>query len=58
MPKALSIAGIVVSVLVLILFTLDLASGLLGRANIVMNIAFILCSLGLGYVSWTTFKEQ
>ena len=59
MPKALCFAGMAVSALVLILFTLDLAVGIpLGRANIVMDIVFILCALGLGYSSWSTLQEQ
>ena len=58
MPKALCFAGIAVSVLVLVLFALDLALGILGRASMGMSIAFILSALGLGYLSWTTLKEQ
>ena len=59
MPKALSISGMVIAVLIFLLFVLDLALGFpFGRASMMMDIVFVLCSLGLGYLSWATFKEQ
>ena len=59
MPKALSISGMVIAVLIFLLFTLDLALGFpFQRSSMMMDIVFVLCSLGLGYLSWATFKEQ
>jgi positive regulator of sigma E activity len=62
MPKVLCMTGIVVSILVFFIFLLHLvipssfapASG----ASRMMDIVFILCAAGLGYLSWTTLKEQ
>ncbi len=62
MPKALCMAGMVISILILLLFVLDLAlPGTLApfkRASLMMDIGFILCAGGLGYLSWATFREQ
>ena len=60
MPKALCIAGMAISVILFILFAWDL-TGLFApfkRANMLMDIAFVLCSAGLAYLSWSTWKEQ
>ena len=59
MPKALSISGMVIAVLIFLLFVLDLALAFpFQRSSMMMDIVFVLCSLGLGYLSWATFKEQ
>ena len=59
MPKALSFVGIVVSALLLLVFGLDLAAGIPFKgANSMMNISFIVLSAALGYLSWTTLREQ
>ena len=62
MPKALCMAGMVISILILILFVLDLSLPAniapFKRANMVMDVGFILCAGGLGYLSWATFREQ
>ncbi len=65
MPKALCLIGLVFSVLVLLIFVADLVLGLLGNAlaplmgvNWIMDILFILASMGLALAAWTTFKEQ
>lgn len=59
MPKALSLVGIVVSALMLLVFGMDLAVGVPFRgANFTMSISFIVFSAILGYLSWTTFREQ
>jgi hypothetical protein len=55
MPKALALTGLVVSVLILILMLVDLAWT---RASLAMDIGFILCALGLGVLSYLTFREQ
>lgn len=59
MPKALSISGIVVAGLLLLMFGLDLALKIpFGRQSLMMDIGFVLSSLVLGYLSWTTYREQ
>ena len=59
MPKALSISGMVIAVLIFLLFVLDLALAFpFQRSSWIMDIVFVLCAAGLGYLSWTTFKEQ
>ena len=59
MPKALCMVGTVVAGLLLLVFGLDLALTIpFGRVSLTMDIGVVLCSLGLGYISWTTLKEQ
>jgi len=59
MPKALCIVGIVVAVLLLLVFGLDLAISFpFGRGSLVIDIAFLSCAAGLGWLGWTTLKEQ
>ena len=59
MPKALSISGMVIAVLIFLLFVLDLALKFpFQRSSMMMDIVFVLCSLGLGYLSWIVYKEQ
>jgi hypothetical protein len=59
MPKALCLVGTVVAVLLLLVFGFDLAIGFpFRRVSLPMDIGFLLCSLALGYASWTTLKEQ
>jgi hypothetical protein len=58
--------GIVISLLVAILFALDLILGFTGpvwaapfrSASVLMDVLFLLCAGGLGYLSWSTLKEQ
>jgi len=60
MPKALCIVGIVTAALVLLVFGLDLAIGLppFNKASMMMDVAFVVCAGILGYLSWTTLREQ
>jgi len=59
MPKALCILGLVISVLLLIIFGLDLAIGVpFGREAMVMNISFLIAAGLLGYISFVTMREQ
>jgi hypothetical protein len=59
MAKALCILGIAISALILIVFGLDLATGTpFNKANMLMDIGFVICSGVLGYLSWTTLREQ
>ena len=58
MPKALSIIGLTVSALVLLIFSLDMALGIpFQSASSTMDVGFIICSLVLGYLSWSTMRE-
>ena len=58
MAKGLTIISMVIAVLVLVLFSVDLAIKIpFRRANMVMDIVFVICALGLAYISWTTYKE-
>jgi hypothetical protein len=59
MSKALCLVGTVVTVLLLLVFGLDLALGFpFRRVSPTMDIGLLLCSVALGYASWTTLKEQ
>lgn len=59
MPKALCIVGMVVAALLLLVFGLDLAIKFpFGRASLVVDIAFLACAAGLGWLGWVTLKEQ
>ena len=65
MPKALCIIGMVVAVLSLLIFGLDLATSMLletgfpcNGVSMTMDIAFVIASGILGYLSWTTMREQ
>jgi hypothetical protein len=66
MPKALCIASMAISVLVLILFFSDLILGFTGMKSVapfksfsmLMDIVFILASAGWAALSWFTFREQ
>ncbi|MBN2022727.1 MAG: hypothetical protein JW809_08015 [Pirellulales bacterium] len=58
MSKALSILGIAVAVVLLLVFGLDLAAGVPFRgASMTMDIAFVLSSALLGYLSWSALRE-
>jgi hypothetical protein len=59
MPKALCILGTAISVLLLVLFGLDLATTFpFGREAAVMDVGFVIASGVLAYVSFTTMREQ
>ena len=59
MAKVLCIAGAVIAVLLVLIFGLDLALKIpFKRASIVMDIGFLVCAGLLGFISWTTLKEQ
>lgn len=58
MAKGLTIISMVIAVLVLLLFALDLAIKIpFSRASMPMDIVFVICAIGLGYISWSTYKE-
>lgn len=58
MPKALTIAGLVVSGCLLLLFGLDLALKVpFRRIDTGMDIGFVISAAILGYLSWTTYRD-
>jgi hypothetical protein len=59
MPKALCIIGIIIAVLMLLVFGLDAAiQQPFQRISLKMDLGCLVGSLVLGYISWTTLKEQ
>lgn len=58
MPKALSISGIVVALVVLLLFGLDLATSVPFGRRLGVDIGFVIAAATLGYLSWVAFREQ
>ena len=66
MPKVLCMTGMAIAALILLLFLFDLLVGVIGyeaiapfrSASKLMDILFIIGSAILGYLSWSTFKEQ
>jgi hypothetical protein len=61
MPKALCLTGLAIAAVLFLIFLVDLIPSPLSPfkgASKLMDIAFILCSLGLAWLSWTTWKEQ
>jgi hypothetical protein len=65
MPKALCLTGLVIAILVFLIFFLDLLFGMAGMlsfapfklSNVSMDVIFLLCAAGLGFLSWTSFRE-
>jgi hypothetical protein len=61
MPKALCISGMVIAALIFIIFLTDLVLPAswapFMKASRLMDIVFILCAIGLGYLSWATWKD-
>ena len=62
MPKILCISGIVVSLLVFLIFLLDLAAPVaiapFKKADWLMDVIFLFCSAILGFLSFMTLREQ
>lgn len=66
MPKVLCLTGMVISVLVFLIFIIDLIFGMSGMldlapfrlASVTMDVIFLVASGGLAYAAWTTFREQ
>ena len=59
MPKALSIMGMLVAILILLVFVLDLAISLpFGKANPTMDVCLILAGAMLLYLSFAAYREQ
>jgi hypothetical protein len=63
MPRLLCLGGLVVAGLVFLLFLVDLVMPFAGMGalfifrSILMDVAFIICSGILGYLSWSAFRE-
>ena len=58
MSKALCFSGIATAVILLILFTMDLVTGIpFQKADTLMDIVFLISSGGLGFVSWLTLRD-
>lgn len=58
MPKVLCLIGGAVAVLLLLLFGADLAIRYpFGRESLLMDIGTLVCSVMLGYVSWSTYRQ-
>lgn len=59
MPKVLCLTGMVIAILILVLFLLDLAVKFpFQRISSMMDVTFVLCAIGLGFISWSTLREQ
>ncbi len=59
MPKVLCMTGMVIAILILVLFLLDLAVAFpFKRISVFMDIMFVACAVGLGFLSWSTLREQ
>ncbi len=66
MAKGLCYAGMFIAGVVLLFFLIDLIAASVGLegvapfrgASILMDIMFVACAAGLGYLSWSTLKEQ
>jgi hypothetical protein len=51
--------GMVIAILILLLFLLDLAVKFpFQRISLWMDVVFVICAVGLGYISWSTLREQ
>lgn len=60
MARGLTISAIVVAILMLALFGLDLAIGApfnFKQHSKFLDIAFVICAVGIGYLGWTTWRE-
>ncbi len=64
MPKALSMSGMVVAILMALLFLGDLFLSLagigfpFGGASYTMDICMAVAAAVLGYMSWTAYREE
>lgn len=59
MAKAFTIIGMVFSLILLLIFGLDLGLGVpFEGANTTMDIGFVVSALILGYLSFNAFREQ
>ena len=58
MSKALCYTGIATALVLLALFAMDLALGYpFNKADVLMDIVFLVSSGGLAFISWLTLRE-
>ena len=58
MPKAMTFGGMAVAGLTFLLFGLDLVAKFpFGRANVMIDIGFVICAGILGYLSWSAYRD-
>jgi len=48
----------VTAALLLIIFGLDIAVGFLRIESVIVDVSFLIAAGLLGYMSWTTYREQ
>jgi hypothetical protein len=54
----MTFGGMAVAGLTFLLFGLDLAVGFpFGRANMLIDIGFVICAGILGYLSWSAYRD-
>jgi NADH:ubiquinone oxidoreductase subunit 6 (subunit J) len=59
MTKALIYSGYVVAALLVLIFGMDLATGIpFKRSGVPWDVGAIICALLLVYLSWSTMREQ
>ncbi|MDO4569899.1 MAG: hypothetical protein Q4D38_05925 [Planctomycetia bacterium] len=59
MNKSLCLVGMVLSILILLVFVIDISVGIpFGRHSIVLDVVFILLCLGTAWQGWTTYRAQ
>lgn len=59
MSKILCIVGMVIAALVFLIFLVDIIVGIpFAKRSIPMDVTFIIVSLLLAWMSWSTYKEQ
>ena len=67
MPKVLCLVGMVISILVFLIFLIDLLFGMsegtlemapFRGASVMMDVIFLVASAGVAYAAWVTFREQ
>ena len=59
MPKVLCLTGMVIAISILFVCRLDLAVKFpFQRINTTMDVVFLVCAVILGYLSWSTLREQ
>jgi hypothetical protein len=59
MSKAMTIFGMVIAGLLALIFALDMALGIpFGTASWAMDIGVFMAAVMLGYISYSTFREQ
>ena len=58
MPRVLCLAGLVISILVFMIFLLDLVLAWpFEKADWTLDTMFVVCAALLGYLSWSSFRE-